>query len=208
VRGLEPARRDFRRQLQRPLSEGASERVAARVHVGIAERRRGRARERAEVGTPGRVEDERHLGQSPRPATPRLGAELALDDAADDRVLALGFDLIRDDEAARPRGEELDRAGLHGFPIEEPARPLRELGERRRLVIPPPATSRTPAASLTISEQSAALPKPPSKRIQSAREPLPSTPETHARAARSGARSTTGRGAGRAGAVTPRCARR
>src|SRR5439155_1628782 len=90
VRGAEPARRDFRRQLQRPLSEGARERVAARVHVGIAERRRGRARERAEVGTPGRVEDERHLGQPPRPATPRLGAELALDDAADPRGLLRG----------------------------------------------------------------------------------------------------------------------
>jgi len=39
-------------------------------------------------------------------------------------------------------------------------------------------------------------------------EPLPSIPDSHARAARSGCRSTTGFGAGRGGAVTPRCERR
>ena len=72
----------------------------------------------------------------------------------------------------------------------------------------PPATSRIPAVSLTMTEQRAAPPKPPSNTIQAAREPLPSIPETHARVARSGSRSTTGRaGAGR-GAAIPRWARR
>ena len=106
--------------------------MTTRVGVGIGERGRRRPGECAEVGAPRRVEHERHLGESPRPAAARLGAELARDHAADDRVLALGLDLVGDDESALTRREELDRVDLHGFRIEEPTRHLGELGERGR----------------------------------------------------------------------------
>jgi len=76
------------------------------------------------------------------------------------------------------------------------------------LVMSPPATSVIPTMSLRISEQSAPPPYGPSNRIQAAREPLPSMPESHARTARGGRRWTTGGGAGAAAGMTPRCERR
>ena len=75
----------------------------------------------------------------------------------------------------------------------------------RFFVIAPPATSRIPAVSLTMSEQRAVPPKPPSKSTHTAREPVPSIPENHARPGCSGRRSTTARRGGLAGTVTPCC---
>src|SRR5207253_2983580 len=132
VGGAEPARGDFRRHVDGPPGECARERVTTRVGVGIGARGRRRPGECAEVGAVRRVEHERHLGESPRPAAARLWAELARDHAAEDRVLALGLDLVGDDEAALSRREELDRVDLHGFRIEEPTG---HLGEDRKSVV-------------------------------------------------------------------------
>ena len=76
-----------------------------------------------------------------------------------------------------------------------------QLGVEPLRVMGPPAASRMPASSFRISEQSRRPPpRPPSKRIHAAREPLPSMPESQARTGRSRSRLTTGR-AGAAAAV-------
>ena len=74
-------------------------------------------------------------------------------------------------------------------------------------MIGPPATSRMPDSSFRISEhRDSPPPSPPSKRIHTAREPLPSMPDSQARTARSGGRAITGRaGAGAGGTETPAC---
>ena len=61
----------------------------------------------------------------------RRRRQLALDDAGDDRVLALGLDLIGDDELALARLQQIDRVALHRLGIEEPAGQLGQLEQRR-----------------------------------------------------------------------------
>ncbi|PYM35402.1 MAG: hypothetical protein DME17_12765 [Candidatus Rokuibacteriota bacterium] len=77
----------------------------------------------------------------------------------------------------------------------------------RFFVISPPAASRMPSTSLMITEQRRSPPQALSKRIQAAREPLPSSPDIHARSGRAGRRPRTGRPSG-AGTGTPAWERR
>ncbi len=123
----DPAGGNLARELEGALREAAREGLVARFRVRVRERPRGGTGDRAELGSPGGLEDPRHLGEPPRPEPARRRRELALDDAVDDRRLALGLDLVGDDEAALARLEELEGVGLHGLGIEEPARRLRKV---------------------------------------------------------------------------------
>jgi hypothetical protein len=69
----------------------------------------------------GGAEHERHLDEPAGPARACGRRQLALDDARDDRLLALGLDLIGHDELALARLQQIDRVGLDRLGIEEPA---------------------------------------------------------------------------------------
>ena len=80
----------------------------------------------------GRPEDERHLREPPGPAASMLRRELLVDHRVHDRRLALGLDLIGDDEATLARLEQRegvlgDQSGIH-----EPSRELGQLEELGR----------------------------------------------------------------------------
>jgi len=121
VCGREPAKRDFAGDLERAGGKLASERVAMRGARVVAELSRCRACERGVLPAPGRVEDQRHLGEPAGPASAHLGRQLALDDTGDHRLPVLGLDLVGDDQPTLTRLQHLDRLGLDSLRLEEPS---------------------------------------------------------------------------------------
>src|SRR5215471_16438767 len=128
---LDATERHLRRDLDASLRERANDRNAGGRTPLVDERYRSRAGQRRRVAARG-AKDERHLLEATAPAPSRIGGEEARDHAVDDGRLALGLDLIRDDEPALASLEQckavlLDEARLH-----EPAPQLWQLGQLGR----------------------------------------------------------------------------
>src|SRR5438876_4866729 len=127
----DPARRDLGPDLERAPGQAPGERDLRRRAPGVGELARRRPRQRRRVRPARQLEDGRHLGEPARPAAPRLVRELALDDLGDDGGLALGLELIGEDEPAGARLAELHRVALDALGVEEPAGELGQIEQLR-----------------------------------------------------------------------------